>query len=364
MREIASTRRPFARLVTLTGAIAFAVLIAAACGGSGNDAADVAGSASVRAVDETTAADDDQAMNEAAQAVAAQSADEVEPPTRAPAEPPAQLDFEQVAVWGEDGLFDGPNQIDVGPDGNIYLTEFFGGRVFKFSREGEELARWGGVGAEPGQLQAPTAIAVDVDGDGDGFVAESGGHRVQKFTANCELVTAWGMRGSDPGQFVSAMGLDIGADGRVYVADFGNSRVQVFTTDGAFLFSFGSQGSEPGQFFAPIGLDLDLDGSVLVVDTGNARVQRFTPEGELLAVYDGLGLPNPQIISSAPGGVWYLADPREGRVVAFDSEGQRVAFFPLTISYRAPHGTATGLDGAVYLADTGNNVVRKFLPSD
>ena len=92
------------------------------------------------------------------------------------------------------------------------------------------------------------------------------------------------------------------------------------------------------------------------------KVQRFTPDSELLAVYDGLGLTGPQIISTTDAGVWYLADPQAGRVVAFDSDSLRVAFFPLTITYRIPHGTATGLDGAIYLADTGNNVVRKFLP--
>ena len=173
----------------------------------------------------------------------------------------------------------------------------------------------------------------------------------------------WGTRGSADGEFASAMGLDISADGRVYVADFGNSRVQVFTTDGDFLFSFGGPGSEPGQLLTPIGLDLDIDGSVLVVDTGNARVQRFTPDGELLAVYDGLGLPNPHVISAAGNGNWYLADPQAGRVVAFDAEGKRLAFFPLSIPYRFPHGTATGHDGAFYLADTFNNVVRKFVPS-
>lgn len=294
----------------------------------------------------------------AAQSDEPQSRDAEDEPAR-PAGP-VQLNIVQVAVWGEAGDFDLPNHIDIGPDGNIYLTEFRGSRVFKFSPDGEELARWGGPGTEPGRLQAPTGIAVDADGFV--YVGESGGSRVQKFTADGVWVATWGESGTADGQFVSAMGLDISADGRVYVADWGNGRVQVFTTDGVFLFNFGRPGTAPGEMVAPIGLDLDGDGNVLVVDSGNARVQKFSPEGDLLAVYN-VGMSNPQVISARPEGGWYLSDPRAGRVAAYDDEGNQLAIFPLAIQYRNPHGTATGLDGAVYLADTGNNVVRKFLPA-
>ena len=291
-------------------------------------------------------------------------AEEAEP-ARAPV--PPELDIVQVAVWGENGGFDRPNQIDVGPDGNVYLTEFSGGRVFKFSPDGDELARWGGPPGPdefpmPGQLLAPTGIAVDAEGFV--YVAESGAHRVQKFTADGELVTSWGKGGTGgDGLFLSAMGVDISADGRVYVADFGNARVQVFTTEGAFLFSFAEPGSAPGQLRNPIGLDLDADRNVLVVDTGNRRVQKFSPEGDVLDVYDDLGLSDPQIISAIPGGGWYLAGPGDGQVVAFDAEGSRLGLFPSDAPLRLPHGTATGLDGAIYLADTGNNLVRKFVPA-
>ena len=149
------------------------------------------------------------------------------------------------------------------------------------------------------------------------------------------------------------MGIDISAD----------RRVQIFTTDGAFLFSFGEFGIAPGQLWTPIGLDLDTDGNVLVVDTGNARVQKFSPEGELLAVFDNVGLSNPQVISATADGGFYLSDPRHARVVAFDAQGEQIAVFPRFIVYGGPHGTATGLDGAVYLAETGNNIVRKFVPA-
>ena len=74
-----------------------------------------------------------------------------------PPQAPPELDIVQVAVWGEGGGFDFPNQIDVGPDGNVYLTEFSGSRVFKFSPGGEELARWGSPRAH-----RPRCLAADL----------------------------------------------------------------------------------------------------------------------------------------------------------------------------------------------------------
>ena len=171
----------------------------------------------------------------------------------------------------------GPNHMAFGPDGNLYLTEFRGGRLFKLAPDGSVLAQWAGDGEAPGQLGAPTGIYVA--SDGFIYVGESRNSRVQKFSPQGESVIVWGERGRETGQFLSAMGTLV-IDQRVYSADFGNNRVQVFTTDGEYLFSFGESGREDGQFTSPIGVDRDVDGNVYVVDAGNFRVQKFSADGE------------------------------------------------------------------------------------
>ena len=137
--------------------------------------------------------------------------------------------FEQVAVWGRDpgGVrFESPNGITIDAEGNVYVTEFSGGHVRKFSPDGELLLEAGGAGAEPGRLANPIGVAVDAEGTI--YVSESGASRVSRFAPDGTFVSLWGGSGSEPGQFRSAMGIAVSAAFEVFVADFGNHRVQVF----------------------------------------------------------------------------------------------------------------------------------------
>ena len=291
--------------------------------------------------------------------------------------------FEQVAVWGRDpgGVrFESPNGITIDAEGNVYVTEFRGGHVRKFSPDGELLLEVAGAGAEPGRLANPIGVAVDAEGTI--YVSEAGVSRVSRFAPDGTFVSLWGSSGSDPGQFRSAMGIAVSAAFEVFVADFGNHRVQVFDREGTLLRSWGGFGSEPGQFNNPIGLQLGPAGDVWVVDSANERVQVFTQQGELLRVFDDVG-PGPQIISLNAAGEFYVSSPwAEGRIRWFSPDGELLGYVGDSVTSEeiaamtneealhvtelstlaGPHGTATHSSGAVYVADTANGIVRTFVP--
>jgi len=272
----------------------------------------------------------------------------------------------EVMVLGEgdDVEFSAPNHLALDADDNLYVTEFVGGRVWVFSPSGELLLQFAGAGEAVGELSGPTGIAIDANGNI--YVGESGTSRVQKFSPEGVPLASWGTPGSGPGEFASAMGVGINDDlGRAYVADYGNSRVQVFTLDGELLFMFGERGDAPGEMFLPIGVDIGQDGTVYVVDSGNSRVQTYTSEGNFIEVFSTSPLNAPQVISVREDGSFWVAGPADSEVVHFSSTGEQLAsLIPPDGTLRRPHGTETASDGTVWLADTGNNVVRAFRIAD
>ena len=61
--------------------------------------------------------------------------------------------FVEVALWGQDPgsvTFRGPNGIAIDSSDNVYVTEFRGSRVQRFTPDGALLARWGSPGTEIG----------------------------------------------------------------------------------------------------------------------------------------------------------------------------------------------------------------------
>jgi sugar lactone lactonase YvrE len=280
----------------------------------------------------------------------------------------AALAYRQVRLLGDgDGIeFISPNHLALDQDGNLYVSEFSGGRVFVFSPEGELLRQFAGSGTEVGQLLQPTGIAVDAAGTI--YVGESGTSRVQKFDPEGVSIEVWGQFGVGPGEFGSAMGVGINESlGRVYVADHVNSRIHVYTMDGELLFMFPRDGDfthigdEPDQMWLPIGVDIAADGTVYVVDSGNRRVQKFSPDGEIIEVLSPLPVIAPQVISVEADGSFWLTGPNDQDIAYFTASGDLIAtLVPPEGGFATPHGTETGIDGTIWVADTGNGVVRGY----
>ena len=178
-----------------------------------------------------------------------------------------------------------PSGIDMGPNGNVYITDEYMNHVNIFADGGDFLGSWGASGPEAGQLGGPTGIRFDADGNV--YVAESKNNRIQKFAADGEYLGGWGEAGDGAGQFSMPYGLHIDRHGDVFVADWGNDRIQKFTPDGEFLLQFGSSGTEIGQLQRPTGLATDSEGDVYVADWGNNRVQAYDETGDIITAFYG-----------------------------------------------------------------------------
>ncbi len=127
------------------------------------------------------------------------------------------------------GRLYGPDGVDVGPDGNIYVSS--GNEVQVFAPDGTFVRRWPAV--FPG---VSTRYAIDLACDSLGHVY-----------------------------------LAVNDDGLILKCDLW----------GNLLGSFGSLGTGPGQFQYPYAVAVDKQGDVYVAEKHSYRIQKFSPAGEL-----------------------------------------------------------------------------------
>jgi sugar lactone lactonase YvrE len=193
-------------------------------------------------------------------------------------------------------------------------------------------------------------------------------------------------------RFSDPYGVAIGPRGAIYVADGGEAnRIRVVQPDGAVsTLAGGKEGFIDGlgaaaAFNTPSSIALDHLGNLYVADTGNHAIRRIAPGGAVTTLagngspgyVDGIGraaqFNGPVGIAVDDAGIVYVADTYNDRIrrIApdgtvttlagtgkpnlFDGPGPAAAF-------DTPSALAVDHDGNLYIADTGNNAVRRLRP--
>ncbi len=162
--------------------------------------------------------------------------------------------------------------------------------------------------------------------------------------------------------------------GRVFITDTGNKRVVVFTADGEYVTQFGSAGMGPGQFDEPVGLAVDLAGLVYVADTWNQRIQvfqaddqgQYTPlrSWDMQAWY-GQSLENKPYMTVDEQGNLFISDPEGYRILQFTLLGEPLLYWgdfgSESNHFALPVGVTIDPQGDVWVVDTGNSRIMKFI---
>jgi sugar lactone lactonase YvrE len=178
-----------------------------------------------------------------------------------------------------------PHGLHVDDDGNVWVTDGQGPNpdnpatagkghvVLKFSPQGELLLTLGepGVAGDGTDYRLNTPNDVVVGPDGNLYVGD--GHQGQGLNATPETVARivvydrngnylrqWGRLGSAPGELRTPHAVDIDAHGRLVVADRGNNRLQIFELDGTYV-------AEMRQFGRPSGFYITDDNTIYVADS-------------------------------------------------------------------------------------------------
>jgi DNA-binding beta-propeller fold protein YncE len=174
--------------------------------------------------------------------------------------------FTSFGAGGRDKRPVVPYGVAVDGAGKVYVTDRTGSAVYVFEPDGRFAKKFGG-----GRLERPTDIAIDRVAQQvyvvSGATSNEAEHRIEVFSLGGDHVRTIGKRGANDGEFNFPTGMAVGPDGTLYVDDMLNFRVQSFTRDGRFSTSFGRIGvGGPGTFDKIRGVAFDTFGNIYVVD--------------------------------------------------------------------------------------------------
>jgi len=112
------------------------------------------------------------------------------------------------------GQLNGPDDVAVDTQGNVYALDYMNSRVVKFSVEGKPLLVVGpNLPSRYGALSGPETLAVD--GHGALYVADRDHSRIVKFSSTGRPIAAWKTKG----RYVP-YGVAVDAAGKIYVSEF------------------------------------------------------------------------------------------------------------------------------------------------
>ncbi len=205
-------------------------------------------------------------------------------------------------------------------------------------------------------------------------------------------------------QFNNPQGVSVDSKGNVYVSDTYNNIIRAITPNGVVstiagipTLGYMDGPAATAQFYAPGGSAFDSQGNLYVADYGNNMIRKITPAG-VVSTYAGNGTAgyrngaatsanltgttdtlayfnNPQAVAVDAAGNVYVADRGNnvirkilttGRVITI--AGTRTAGYvdatDELASFSSPSGVAVDASGNVYVSDQGNSAIRKINPSN
>lgn len=156
----------------------------------------------------------------------------------------------------------------------------------------------------------------------------------------------------------------VDSTGQLWVLDSTNSRLTRSADGTSAGEGWGGVGAGNTEFRNPEGLAVSGE-DVYVADTWNHRVSRFTRAGEWKGAVSGFMGPRGVAVGK-DGAVW-VADTGNQRVVKYDAALQKEEFVGKPGSgpgeFQGPVGIAVGPSGTVYVADTGNRRIQALDPN-
>ena len=295
--------------------------------------------------------------------------------------------------------FNIPEDVVVGSDGSVYVTDLYNSRIRKITagvvsafagNSNQGIVNAIGLSS---QFIYPGRMAIDANGNL--YILDGADPRIRIISPDANVSTHAGIQtpGFNDGSANTALfkegggGIVTDADGNVYVSDTYNNRIRKINTSGEVTTIAGS--GVPGstnakgtaaQFHHPGGIAIGRNGNLYVCDRENHNIRQITPGGEV-TVYAGSGVagdkdgsaviaqfnqPVDMVIDGA-GNLFVTDDHRIRKIstqgVVSTIAGSTAGYFDgegPSSKFNYPTGMGIDKDGNIYVADAANNRIRKI----
>jgi hypothetical protein len=238
-----------------------------------------------------------------------------------------------------------------------------------------------------GTFNGPTGVGMDYSGNV--FVLDTGNNRLQVITTADAVTTLSSGFNAPKGLYLSNNG------GSLFLADTGNNKIY-YVNSGTGVTTLeagtGAAGVTDGstsiaEFDLPVGLASDSSGNIYAADTGNSTI-RFISGGSVTTLAGSAGVTGfnnatgPTALFNHPTGIatnsyglygtLYVADTNNNMIRALDLSTGTVTTFAgqstpgavnaigTSASFNHPTGLAMDSYGNLYVADSGNNLIREI----
>jgi DNA-binding beta-propeller fold protein YncE len=238
---------------------------------------------------------------------------------------------------GTAASFDKPSGMAVDSSGNVYVADTYDGKV--------RVITPGGQVSTLITTDGPTGVATDPGGNI--YIADFYGNVIFGSAGGPVTIIAGGGSGTatnglaNAASFNNPYGVAVSTTGEeVYITDYGNNLIRkttnafseplnVSTFAGSGIVGATNGTGTAAAFHAPAGIAIDIQGNLYVADYGNNLIRKITPAG---------------VVTTLAGG---------GQGTATNGNG-------VVASFNQPSGVAVDAAGNVYVADSGNHLIRKI----
>lgn len=291
----------------------------------------------------------------------------------------------QVGSYGqEDGQFWAPKALAVDRLGNLYVLESTNNYacIQKFNKEGKFLSKYEDFGKDVAPKQF-WDLAVDTQGNM--YVTDFYGGCVRKLSSTGKFLQKIASQGTGKGQVYMPKALAVDEKGNVYAADYNGNRIQKFNPDGQFLMEMNSatfSGDSINVF--PASIAVDFAGNVFAWNGIDGFIRKYDATGKEVAKMEGaqgyisMNRNGTKMLLTYGTLVWeYLTGnaPKENLITGkiyqdanrnckLDANEKPLPGIVITAEPGPYYGISDELGNYVIPVDTGRYTINTILPQD